>query len=202
MTLDLQNKNADIEKIANAAIKDKKLVSDLIENLKIKNETIRYNSHKILVIITEQKPELVYPYWEVLEQMLEGKSAYWRLSAVNLISNLTKADTKNKFDKMFDKYYNLLDDSIIIAANMTGYSWKIIKAKPHLEDRITNLLLNIDKADQKHKGLLAFGAIETFDKIFQKSENKNKILEFVKKQLGCDSPKTRKIAKEFIQKWA
>ena len=201
MISELKNKKADIEKLAKSAIKDRKSISYLIENLKIKDETIRYNSHKILVNVTEQKPELVYPHWDALEQMLEGKSAYWRLSATKLISNLTPADSENKFDKIFDKYYELLNDRIIIAANMTGYSGKIIKAKPHLEEKITSLLLNIDKANQKHKGLLAFGAIETFDEIYKESKNKIKILEFVKKQLDCDSPKTRKRAEEFLEKW-
>lgn len=201
MISELKDKNADVEKIAKKAIKNGKLIPELIENLKIKDETIRHNSHKTLVIVTEQKPELVYRYWNFLEDMLEGKNTYWRLSAAKIISNLTLADVENKFDRIFDEYYDLLNDSIIIAANITAYSGKIAKAKPHLEDKITNILLKIDKTEQKHKGLMSAGVIDTFDKIFKESKNKKKILKFVKKQLNCDSPKTRKIAEEFLKKW-
>jgi hypothetical protein len=40
--------------------------------------------------------------------------------------------------------------------------------------------------------------IEAFDEYFEEAEDKEKIIEFVKRQLGCDSPKTRKAAARFL----
>ncbi len=201
MIPNLDKKDADIEEIAKKAMRDGKLISKLIENLRIKNEIIRYNSHKILVVITEEKPKLVYPYWDVLENMLEGKSTYWRSSAAHLIANLTPVDSKNKFEKIFDKYYDMLNDSIIIAANLTAYSGKIAKAKPNLQEKITNKLLDIDKTEQKHKDLMKAGAIQSFDEYYNDIKDKKRILKFVKETLSGDSAKTKKIAKEFLEKW-
>jgi len=45
------------------------------------------------------------------------------------------------------------------------------------------------------------GAIEALDEYFEEAKDKKKILEFVKDQLKCTSPKTRKKAKEFLKKW-
>ena len=45
------------------------------------------------------------------------------------------------------------------------------------------------------------GAIEAFDEYFEEAKDKKKILEFVKDQLKCRSPKTKKKATEFLRKW-
>jgi hypothetical protein len=40
--------------------------------------------------------------------------------------------------------------------------------------------------------------IEAFEQYYEHAKNKKKILEFVEEQLNCQSPKTRKKAKEFL----
>lgn len=200
MSLELSEKDANVEFIAKKALKDDDLLSELVENLKSQEETVRYNSFKVLLHITEVEPERLYSSWNFLEDMLESKNTYWRSSAARLIANLTVVDTKNKFEKIFDKYYGLLDDSVILAASITANSGKIAKAKPKLQTKITNKLLNIDKTKQKHKDLIKAGAIEAFDGYFEEIKDKKKIIDFVKEQLNCESPKTRKRAKEFLKK--
>ena len=49
--------------------------------------------------------------------------------------------------------------------------------------------------------LLKSAVIESFSEFFEKTQKRNKIVSFVKKQLKSDSPKTRKIARDFINKW-
>jgi hypothetical protein len=130
-----------------------------------------------------------------------GISAYWKLIAVRIIANLTKADIENKFEEIFDQYYNLLNDSVIIAGHLASDSWKIVKAKPELQTKITNRLLNIDKTNHKHKELIKAGSIESFNEYYEEAENKDEIIEFVREQLKSQSPKTQKKAKEFLNKW-
>jgi hypothetical protein len=90
----------------------------------------------------------------------------------------------------------------MVAGQAALNSGLIAKAKPNLQTKITNRLLNIEK---NHKGkqidLIKAYAIEAFDKYFEESLDKKKILDFVKAQLDCKSPKTRKIAKEFLKKY-
>ena len=44
-------------------------------------------------------------------------------------------------------------------------------------------------------------AIESFSQYFGEAGDKKKIMEFVRKQLNSKSPKTKKLAKEFLEKW-
>jgi hypothetical protein len=178
-----------------------KSLAGLLEALKSKDDTERYGSFEVLLRISQQKPETLYPHWDFLAGMLDSDNAYRKLIAVRLLANLTRADSQNRFEGVLDKYYNLLNDSVIIAGHVTANSGRIARAKPALQAEITERLLNIDNTAQKHKDLIKAGAIDSFGEYFADSGDKEKIMEFVKKQLDGESPKTRKKAKEFLKKW-
>jgi hypothetical protein len=203
MPANLNNKNINIKAIAKKALKDDKLLAELLDNLWSKNETIRYNSHKVLCLISQEHPRILYPQWDYFAQFLKSDNTYHKLSAIHILANLIKADTKGKFEKMFDWFYGLLDDkSFITAAYLAGASGKIARAKPKLQAKITNRLLSIDKThhQQERKDLVKASIIEAFEEYFEQTRNKKRILEFVEKQLNCESPKTRKTAKEFFKR--
>jgi len=201
MKINLNNKNLDIVNVANKALKDKEILLELLEGILSKNETIRSNSFKVLMLLSDKHPLVLYSEWDYFVEMLDSDNAFFKFMAVQLIANLTKIDKENKFRKIFGKYYNLLNDSVIVAGHITANSGKIARAKPELRSKITNKLLNIDKTKQKHKDLIKAGAIESFNEYFKEFNEKEKIIEFVKKQLNCESPKTRKTAKNFLKKW-
>jgi hypothetical protein len=203
MPANLNNKNINIKAVAKKALKDDKLLAELLDNLWSKNETIRYNSHKVLCLISQEHPRILYPQWDYFTQFLKSDNTYHKLSAIHILANLIKADTKGKFEKMFDRFYRLLDDkSFITAAYLAGASGKIARAKPKLQAKITNRLLSIDEThhQQERKDLVKASIIEAFEEYFDQTRNKKRILEFVEKQLNCESPKTRKIAKEFMKR--
>ncbi|MGB7061681.1 MAG: hypothetical protein WBF13_04920, partial [Candidatus Zixiibacteriota bacterium] len=132
-------------------------------------------------------------------------NTYFKYIAIYIIANLTEVDTKGKFEKIFDKFYALLDDkSMIPTAHVAGNSAKIAKAKPKLQTKITNKLLTIDNTHHhpERRDLIKGYAIEAFSAYFEGAKNKRKILEFVKKQTDSKSPRTRKKAQEFLKKWA
>jgi hypothetical protein len=178
-----------------------KSIPERLEALRSKDDTERYPSFEALLALSRENPTALYPHWDYLAEMLNSPHAYWKLIAVRLLANLTAADNENRFEKLFDKYYNLLNDSVIIAGHVTANSGKIALAKPKLQSAITDRLLNIDKTAQKHKDLIKAGAIESFGEYFDQSQDKDKIMAFVRQQLNGESPKTRKIAREFLKKW-
>ena len=202
MSIDLNDKKLDIETATKVALKDKNIREELLNNLWSKNETLRYNSSKILFTVTEQKPELLYSKFDDLVKFLDSDNTYHKLSAVLLLGNLTKADKDNKFEKIFSKYFSLLDDkSFITAAYIAQACGVIAIAKPNLQTKITNKLLAIDKThhEQERIDLVKASIIETFEKYYEQAKNKKKILAFVEEQLNCQSPKTRKKAKKFLK---
>lgn len=201
MKISLNNKNLNIVNVTKKALKDKEVFSELLEGILSKNETIRSNGFKALMLLSEEYPVVLYSKWDHFVEMLDSKNAFFKFMAIQLIANLTKIDKENKFKKIFNKYYDLLNDSVIVAGHITANSGKIARAKPELQTKITNKLLNIDKTIQKHKDLIKAGAIESFSEYFNEAKDKNKIVDFVKAQLHCESPRTKKTAKEFLKKW-
>ena len=75
-------------------------------------------------------------------------------------------------------------------------------AKPALQTVVTDRLLDIDNVVQRHKDLVKANAIDAFDEYFNKSHDQKRIIAFVRAQLNCESPKTRKKAKDFLKKWS
>ena len=191
------------DEIAKKAIEDQKLLSKLLEGILSSEDEIRYPSFKALLIISEEHPEVLYPKWDFFVGLVTSDNSYKKLIALRLIANLTKADTENKFEEIFDDYYSILDeDKTMTAGHLAGNSGKIAKAKPNLQSKITNKLLNIDNTHRgKQKELIKAYAINAFDEYYDEAKDKKKILEFIKKQLESESPKTRKKAKEFLEKW-
>ena len=204
MSFNLNDKEADVEKIAGKAITDEGLRAELLQGLESKDETYRYNCYKVLYIICDEHGELVFPNWDYLAGHLDSKNTYHKLAALNLIANLTKADGGNKFEQIMDLYFGLLDDRSMIAAVYAAQNaGKIVVAKPELEAMITKKLLSIDSTHHApgRKDLVKAGAIESFGLYFEQAADKAGILSFVRQQTDSESPKGRKLADAFLRRW-
>jgi hypothetical protein len=202
MLTELNDKKANVEKIAQKAVLDKELITELLQGLKSRNETVRYNCSKTLMIISRERGELLYPSWAYLVEFLDSENSYQKMAAVNLLANLVKFDTENRFEQLLKNYFDLLDDkSMILGIYVASNAGKIVNSKPQLEKQITKLLLDIDNTHHSgdRKELIKAGAIEAFLQYFPLSENKEKILKFVSEQQASSSPKTRKLAKQFLK---
>jgi len=198
----LENKNARPEALAEMALKDEAVLQTVLDGILSKKDVVRKNSFQALNFLSEQHPEKLYAKWDFFANLICSGNAFHKYIAIYIIANLTKADAENKFEKLFDAYYALLgDESVIPAAHVAVNSGKIALAKPKLQAEITNKLLNIDNIVKRHKDLVKASAIEAFDGYFEKSKDQARIIEFVKTQLNCESPKTRRKAKEFLKKW-
>jgi hypothetical protein len=197
-----EKKGANPETLAQLALKDEKVLQEALDGVLSKKDVIRQNSFQALNFLSEKHPDRIYGKWDFFANLIRKGNAFHKYIAVWIIANLTKADSENKFEKLFDAYYGLLGDkSVIPAGHVAAKSGIIALAKPELQAEITNRLLDIDNTVQRHKDLVKSGAIEAFDAYFEKSSDKARIIEFVKAQLNCESPKTRKMAKEFLEKW-
>ena len=202
MLPEMNDEEVNIENVAEKVLADEKLLLELLDGLKSKKETFRYNCSKVLTLISEKHGEVLYPQWEYFASLLSSNNTYWKISVLLIIANLTKVDTKSKFEKIFDGYYQLLDDKSMITAIYTARSsGKIVRAKPALETRITEKLMSIDGThyEQDRKDLVKSGVIEAFREYYEEARDKARIIEFVKKQLESVSPKTRNVAKEFLR---
>ena len=191
-----------MDSLASKAVDDSKALAALLQEVVSKKESARHASFKALLSISEERPEVLYPEWDFFADLIGSKNTSFKYIAIYIIANLTRTDTENRFEKIFEKYYGLLDDeSVIPAAHVAGNSGKIARAKPGLQTRITNKLLNIDKTRHapERKELIKGYAVEAFGEYFSEAKDREKIIEFVEKQLNSKSPRTKKAAQSFLE---
>lgn len=203
---DLSQKGADVESIAEMALADERVLLQLLEGIspESKKHAIRGNSYEALMCLAGERPERLFPYWGTFVELLGSDNRFSVYCAVHLVAALVEADEEGRFEAIFDTFYNLLDDeSVMVAGHVAGLSGRIAGAKPELRTRITERLLGIDVThhEQDRRDLIKASAIESFDAYFDAVENQERIVAFVREQLDCTSPKTRKAAKRFLEKW-
>jgi len=198
----LNNKDIKIEELAKKALYNHEIFSELLNGILSKNDIVRSNSFKTLLFISEETPESLYPHWLQFEKMIKSSNNYHKYIAIYIIANLTVIDREGKFENISDDYFDIIDsEKTMTASHAALNSGKIAIYKPELKDKITDILLNIDKNHKgKQKELVKSYAIEALDKYFEESDNKERILKFVKAQLESKSPKTRENAEKFLKK--
>ena len=199
---ELDKKDVDVASLAKRVLEDMEVLPELLDGILASKDFIRFNSFKVLLFISEEHPEVLYPRWDFFSALLDSDNSYQQYIAIYLITSLARVDDSARLEGIFDKLYSILDgEGTITAAHLARNSGKIARAKPKLRARITERLLNIDRNHRgKQKELIKGHAIEAFDEYFEEAENQPEILEFVRKQLQSQSPKTRKLAREFLKK--
>jgi hypothetical protein len=205
MLPDLNTKDIDIESLAQQALEDPDVLSELLSGLSDKQERVGYNCLQALLLLGNEHPELLYPHWDLFAELLGRENTYFKLRGANLIATCVAADSEDRFEDLFDEYYDLLDGSgVITATYIARNSGKIARAKPALESKITDRLLAIDETGhpEKRKDLIKAYALDSFGEYFEVSQRKEEILDFARAQLESESPKSRKAAKGFLKTWS
>ena len=199
----LKNKDFRPDSLVKMAIEDLKTLSNLLNNIHVKDDLIRYNSHKVLLLVSESNPEVLYSYWDFFVNLLKSINNFHKVIGIQILANLSKVDIDNKFELIFNLYCGLLDaSSVMTASHLAMNLGKIAKAKANLREKITEILLSIDKTshEESRKDLIKGSVINSFMEYFDKIKDKDKIIHFVQEQLNSSSPKTRKMADDFLKK--
>ncbi len=201
----ISDKNVNIDKFAEIVINNE-VIRDKIINQMLNNKHIMayYHSYNIIAKASELKPELFYKYWGDFASLLNHANSYHRDFGLTLIANLTKVDEKNLFSSIFDDYFKCINDAkFMTARHCIQNTSKILANKSELKEDILDILLNIDELcnfSMKQKALLKSDVINVFDKFYEQIDHKEMINKFIKVELNSISPKTKKIAREFILK--
>ncbi len=168
---------------------------------------IRYGCAKVLMDLSEDYPEQLYPYITSFIDLLDSKYRILTWNAMAIIANLTKIDTEKKFDAIFKKYFSFINDEYMVTvANVVGHSGKIALAKPYLINKITNELLKVEKISttphltEECKRIIAQAAIKSFNMFFDQIKQKDKVISFVESYLNSSRTSLRKEAENFIKR--
>jgi len=206
---EISKKGADTTKIARYAMKNPECIKQLIEGVTAPKGSIRFGYEKVLRLISEEHPELIYPYFNIFKELSGCDNSFLKWGAILTIANLAAVDSGKKLEKIFKEYYAPITGPVMVtAANIIGGSVKIALAKPHLTEKITQEILKVEKAKFLHHGELspecrnvAIGqAIDSFEQFFEQIENKDTVIKFVKRQLKNSRAKVARKAEKFLKK--
>ena len=205
----LAAKGADIGAIADRLVEDAQQIPTVIRALKEEKSSRKFAYEKVLRLVSEKRPELIYPYFDYFCSLLDHDNNFLKWGAIMTVANLTAADAQNKFEALFPKYFAPIQGpTMVTAANIIGSSVTIARAKPALTQAVKDEILKVEKAKFLLKGTLspecrnvAIGhAIDTFDKLFDQIADKSEVLRFVKRQLKNPRQPVVRKAEKFLRK--
>lgn len=197
-------KGSDKEKIAQRVIGEPGLLSDVFEGLSARPASVKFGCSKVLHIISQQKPAVLYPSFDFFVRLLDSDNTFLKCDAIFILANLTAVDSANRFEVIFDRYFApIKGPTLIVAANIIGGAAKITRAKPELSDRIARELLKVENAQYQTDECrnIALGqAIDSFDELYGQIGDKERVIKLAKKQLANTRKSTAKKAEQFLKK--
>jgi hypothetical protein len=200
----------DKEALAKEVMEAPQCMSQLLDGLNNRSGSIRLGCEKILRYISEQQPELIYPHFDAFVKLLDSENNILRWGAIITISNLVSVDAKDKFEKIFKKYFApITDTNMITASNIIKNSWKIVLAKPQYTKDITREILKAEYVRYENKGkvspecnnIVCGHVIDSVDIFYHKITDKKPVISFVKSQLNNTRKAVAKKADKFIKKY-
>lgn len=193
------------EPIADKIITKSELLPEVLEGLSSDKPNIKYGCAKVLNIISEKDPKILYPKIDFFIDLLDNDNKILQWNAILIIANLTAVDSKNKFEKIFNKYFSPISGPIMItAANVIKGSAKIALAKPKLTEKVARELLKVEKAKYQTTECrnVALGhTIKSFDQFFNQIKDKEPVARLIRKQLKNTRNATKKKAEKFVKKY-
>ncbi|CAB5099307.1 hypothetical protein D3OALGB2SA_1722 [Olavius algarvensis associated proteobacterium Delta 3] len=207
---EIEKKNANKDQVVEIVLEQPDLIPELLAGLTEEKLSLKFGCEKILRLISEQNPELLYPYFDEIAALLDSDNKIMRWGAIITISNLTVTDDQKKFEKIFKKYYSAISGpDMIMAANIFKNAEKISNAKPQLTEKIAKEILRVESASFEKRGRpdpecnhVAYGhAIDALSALYGTIKGKKAVVRFVKKQGDSPRNSTARKAEEFEKKF-
>lgn len=200
----LTNKTISEKSIVNQVINSPHLLSDLIEGTSSYKPRIKYRSIKLLKLISEKSPQLLYSRFDFFYKLIHEDNNIIKWNSIDIISNLSSVDTLKKFDRISKDYFSFIyDKTMITAAHVVESAPVIFENKPDLRNFILESLSNIEhqKRNSECRNILLGKVILSLKLVYSQIEDKKRVLAFVRNQLVNSRRATQTKAEEFIKKF-
>ena len=198
------NQKEDCSKdVAEKAVKNPQLIHVLLNLVSSDVTRVKFRSIKALKIVSEKNPEMLYPHVDFFIELLDNDNKVIMWNAMDIIANLSGVDSQERIKGIFEKFYGFLyDESMITAGHVVDNSWKIAKAKPKYQNKITNKLLELEEIprDDECLNILLGKAILSFDKYFDEIQDKKEVISLVERQLTNPRNATKVKAEKFLKR--
>ncbi len=188
------------------ALEDEQIRNEIIRQM-ISNPDIMvyYHCYEVVSRASQLRPELFYKYWSDIAPLLDHQNSYHRDFALTILANLCIVDEQDLFNSISEKYLeHINDEKFCTGQYCVRNCGKIIKHKPELMNIVLDRLLDLDaRCDYpvKQTDLLKFNVLEILDQVYAQSTRTDRIHTFIRGASTAVSPKTRKKAKQLIEKY-
>jgi hypothetical protein len=191
------------QRLALKATRQPRLIPAIIEGLKADKPRVKYGCAKALRLVSEQRPEVLYPHFDFFVHLLEHENKIFQWNAACVLSHLARVDVQDKFAAIFKQYFSpILGPVMITAANVMQGGARVAQAKPQLAGRIAEEILKVARARYQTTECrnVAIGhAIIALGKMLPLLPNPAPAVRFVRKQTRNPRPATRKKAERFLK---
>ena len=188
---------------ARKAIRYPLLLAGATEGLKADKPRIKYGCSKALRIISELRPDALYPHFDFFVDLLDHENKILQWDAAFVLSHLARADDGDKCRAIFARYFAAIHGPVMItAANVIQGGARIAQAKPHLADLIAGEILKVATARYRTPECrnVAIGhAIHSLGAILPLLRDPAPAVQFVRRQARNRRPATRKKAEQFLK---
>ncbi len=189
--------------LARKAICNPQLFSEIAEGLKAEKPRVKYGCAKALRLISEQRPDLLYPHFDLFVRLLDHENKILQWDAAFVLSHLARVDVDDKFAAILDRYFSpIVGPVMITAANVIQGGARIARAKPQLAERIAAEVLKVARARYRTAECrnVAIGhAILALGDLLPLLGHPARVIQFVRRQTRNPRPATRKKAEHFLK---
>lgn len=198
----------DLEGLTDEVLENSQVLEWLIEMVDTEPSSIKYGCTKVLRMASEVRPEKIYPYFDQIAKWVHHKNSFIKWDGIRILSNLAGVDRENQFETIYEEYFSLIrEPQMITASNVVGNVWKIVLAKPELDQDITQRLLEVPKFIYLYKGkpspecnrIVCGKVLESFEQYYDVSKYQDQMMEFARKQLGNSRKSVAKYAEKFLK---
>jgi len=199
---ELNKRTVNFEALADLVIENPTLLNRLFEGLKVKNAKVKFGSMKILRILAEKQPTILYSEFDRLVQLMDGDNSILKWGATLCIADLAIIDMEGKIDSILDHYLApITGPAMITAANVIKGAGSIAQAKPRSAEKIMNAFFRVEKATYQTTECrnVAIGhTIDSFDQFYRCLTDPKPVLEFVQRHVNNPRKAVQNKAKRFL----
>lgn len=200
------DKNSPKDKVIEQVYADPTLIEVLFEGLGNKKPTVKYGSERVLRAISEDKPELIYPYFDRFVTLMNSSNNVLKWGAIMILANLAVVDFDDKLDALFEEYFKPLKGPVLITAgHIISSAPKIALEKPYLAEKIAKEILLVERGKYQTsecKNIAIGHAVDAFAQFIELIHDKKTVFNFVKRHVSNPRESVRKSSTKFLKKFA
>jgi len=202
----IARKGSDCEKIAREVLGRPDCIPQLLEGLEAQEPRTKYGCSKVLRLVSETLPELLYREIDFFTRLLDSENSFLKWDAITIFGNLAPVDPDNRIEPLLGRFLEPIAGRVMItAANVIAGAANIALAIPRLADAIASAILRVERAKYataECRNVAIGHAINSLDRFFDRIQDKDAVRDFVRRQLANRRNATRRKAAAFLRKRA